>query len=69
MKRLLRTGLWLVLLCLLLVPAVAQDAASWEKKTPPLKTRWYDEVSPDNALPEYPRPQLARPDWQSLNGD
>ncbi|MEV0165108.1 AbfB domain-containing protein [Nonomuraea fuscirosea] len=35
---------------------------------PPLTTPWTAEVSPDNALPEYPRPQLVRPEWQNLNG-
>ena len=33
-----------------------------------LKTRWAAEVNPANPLPEYPRPQMVRPDWQSLNG-
>ncbi|MFF0792229.1 PA14 domain-containing protein [Streptomyces spiralis] len=33
-----------------------------------LRTKWADRVGPDNALPEYPRPQLTRPDWQNLNG-
>jgi beta-galactosidase/beta-glucuronidase len=33
-----------------------------------LVTRWAADVSPDNVLPEYPRPQLARPDWLNLNG-
>jgi hypothetical protein len=33
-----------------------------------LKTRWTDEVNPDNPLPEYPRPQLTRDRWKSLNG-
>lgn len=33
-----------------------------------LKTRWAKEVGPDNALPEYPRPQLKRDQWQNLNG-
>ncbi|OZM72218.1 glycoside hydrolase family 2 [Amycolatopsis antarctica] len=33
-----------------------------------LPTPWTDQVSPDNALPEYPRPQLTRPQWQNLNG-
>jgi beta-galactosidase/beta-glucuronidase len=33
-----------------------------------LSTPWTAHVSPDNALPEYPRPQLRREDWQSLNG-
>ena len=35
---------------------------------PPLKTQWFDEVSPENALPEYPRPQLTRDAWMNLNG-
>lgn len=33
-----------------------------------LKTRWTDEVDFDCPLPEYPRPQLVRNDWQNLNG-
>ena len=45
-----------------------QAAAEWEPGTPPLSTPWTDEVSPTNALPEYPRPQLTRPKWQNLNG-
>lgn len=31
-------------------------------------TRWAKQVSPENALPEYPRPQMIRPQWQNLNG-
>ena len=34
----------------------------------PLFTRWAPQVSPTNSLPEYPRPQLVRPQWLSLNG-
>ena len=33
-----------------------------------LRTKWADQVGPDNALPEYPRPQLTRTDWRNLNG-
>ena len=33
-----------------------------------LKTRWTDKVNCDCPLPEYPRPQLQRKDWQNLNG-
>ncbi|GAA2488857.1 PA14 domain-containing protein [Streptomyces longisporus] len=33
-----------------------------------LRTQWADQVGPDNALPEYPRPQLTRPAWLGLNG-
>lgn len=38
------------------------------RSTYELRTRWADEVGPDNALPEYPRPQLTRDEWQNLNG-
>ncbi|PZG99164.1 glycoside hydrolase family 2 [Streptomyces sp. NTH33] len=38
------------------------------RSTHELRTPWADRVGPDNALPEYPRPQLTRPDWQNLNG-
>jgi hypothetical protein len=31
-------------------------------------TRWAKDVSPENALPEYPRPMLVRKDWMNLNG-
>lgn len=33
-------------------------------------TRWGRDLDPDHPLPEYPRPQLVRPDhtWQNLNG-
>ncbi|GAA1367140.1 PA14 domain-containing protein [Streptomyces beijiangensis] len=33
-----------------------------------LRTKWADQVGPKNALPEYPRPQLTRDNWQNLNG-
>lgn len=44
-------------------------SAAWTPKTPPLTTPWTAQVSPSNALPDYPRPQLVRPDWQNLNGE
>jgi Alpha-L-arabinofuranosidase B (ABFB) domain/Glycosyl hydrolases family 2, sugar binding domain/Glycosyl hydrolases family 2 len=43
-------------------------AVAFAPKTPPLTTPWTNQVSTSNPLPEYPRPQLTRPDWQSLNG-
>jgi hypothetical protein len=44
-------------------------SAAWVPKTPPLTTPWTSQVSTTNALPDYPRPQLVRPDWQNLNGE
>jgi hypothetical protein len=46
----------------------ASPAAAFAPKTPPLSTPWTNQVSTTNPLPEYPRPQLTRTDWQSLNG-
>lgn len=66
--------LLVLLLCPLscLLPASgganAQATSGWQKKEAPLMTRWSAEVSPENALPEYPRPQMARAEWLNLNG-
>ncbi len=51
-----------------IVAVTAAPAAAFVPKTPPLTTPWTAQVSTTNPLPEYPRPQLTRPDWQSLNG-
>ena len=58
------------ILCVLSVLALAHAEAPgvWHPAKAPLMTRWAAEVGPTNALPEYPRPQLVRPDWLNLNG-
>jgi hypothetical protein len=50
------------------VPLLAFAAEAWQPAKGPLKTRWAAAVSPENALPEYPRPQMVRHDWLNLNG-
>ena len=52
----------------LVLLAVAVSAADWKPVEGRIMTRWAEEVSPDKPLPEYPRPQLTRPDWVNLNG-
>ena len=47
---------------------ITPHAADWQPAQGPLMTRWAKDVSPQNALPEYPRPQLKRADWLNLNG-
>lgn len=40
----------------------------WAPANGPLVTRWAKDVSPANALVEYPRPQMVREQWHNLNG-
>ena len=46
----------------------ASNAQEWAPAGDKIKTPWAEEVSPSNAHPEYPRPQMVRPDWKNLNG-
>jgi hypothetical protein len=43
-------------------------AEQWKPADGPLMTRWAKDVSPERALPEYPRPQMMRENWVNLNG-
>jgi hypothetical protein len=57
-----------ILITATMVTPTAAQAAEWQPKPAPLTTPWTSQVSPANALPEYPRPQLVRQEWQNLNG-
>jgi hypothetical protein len=48
--------------------APANAVVSWHPRAAPLSTPWTHLVGPDNALPDYPRPQMARTNWLNLNG-
>ncbi len=48
--------------------STSQATAEWQPGDGPLMTRWAADVSPENALPEYPRPQMQREHWLNLNG-
>jgi hypothetical protein len=43
-------------------------ADDWQPAEARLTTRWTKDVSPDRVWPEYPRPQMVRPNWANLNG-
>jgi hypothetical protein len=45
-----------------------EPAVAWKPAGDRIMTRWAAEVGPENALPEYPRPQMVRADWLNLNG-
>ncbi|MBP2327695.1 hypothetical protein JOF56_008080 [Kibdelosporangium banguiense] len=51
-----------------LTHAPASAEPRWKPGKPPLSTPWTSQVGPNNALPEYPRPQLTRERWRNLNG-
>src|SRR5579859_2630423 len=57
-----------VLLATILCLGKAAGLQAWQPAVGPLQTRWTSQVSPQNALPEYPRPQMVRKEWLNLNG-
>ncbi|GAA0710429.1 glycoside hydrolase family 2 [Dyella marensis] len=72
-----RAGAWVGTIAAMSLASAAMAAEQptkvWNGKPALLATPWTAAVSPKNALPEYPRPQLARPSlehpqWMSLNG-
>jgi len=62
----MRKAMWLAVMGLWVGSAAM--AQEWQVAKGPLLTRWAKDVSPKNAWPEYPRPQMVRKDWQNLNG-
>jgi len=55
---------------ILFISALALVACQpkWQPTGDHIRTAYADQVSPDNVLPEYPRPQLQRETWVNLNG-
>lgn len=48
--------------------AALTAAAQWKPAGDRIKTSWGERLDPTNVLPEYPRPQMVRTEWQNLNG-
>ena len=57
-----------ILLGLVGPPVSISAADQWKPASGPLMTRWAKDVSPENVWKEYPRPQMVRREWRSLNG-
>lgn len=45
-----------------------QDTVAWKMQPVSIQTRWAKHVSPSNPQREYPRPQMRRSNWQTLDG-
>jgi beta-galactosidase/beta-glucuronidase len=54
--------------CVALLTALSLQPSPTRAQDHGLVTRWAADVTPDNVLPEYPRPQLVRDAWMNLNG-
>jgi hypothetical protein len=52
----------------ILLNIASLQAQKWQPAKVSLKTKWGKEVTPANAWTEYPRPQMKRKEWMSLNG-
>jgi beta-galactosidase/beta-glucuronidase len=58
-----------IALSLALLVSIALFAQNdWKPVSGKITTSWAEMVSPANALPAYPRPQMVRNDWTNLNG-
>jgi hypothetical protein len=63
-----RTGIAIVALASVVATGLWAAEGAWKAAPGPLTTRWTKDVTPENAWPEYPRPQMVRKAWQNLNG-
>ena len=57
-----------IIALLLVGGALSAQVRPWKKQTIPVSTPWFEDISPENVWPEYPRPQLERTEWMNLNG-
>jgi len=48
--------------------AATAFAGDWQMQPVQIRTQWATNVTPEHPLPEYPRPQLVRRNWENLNG-
>ncbi len=58
----------LLLLTVLFNQSILAQDTPWKTVQGNIMTKWATDVSPTNVLPEYPRPQMVRKEWQNLNG-
>ncbi|WP_419211104.1 glycoside hydrolase family 2 protein [Maribacter sp. X9] len=57
-----------VVIIFYLLGGICYSQEKQDANTERIQTRWAKEVSAENALTEYPRPQMVRKEWKNLNG-
>ncbi len=62
------TTLILMTASILAIDSLLIAQSEWKPADNPLMTQWAADVDPGAPLPEYPRPQFVRKNWQNLNG-
>ena len=58
----------IILLLFIAVISFSANAQKWQAAGDKIKTEWAEKVDPAKPLPEYPRPQMVRDQWQNMNG-
>ena len=57
-----------ILIAVLTASMATSAFAQWKPAGDKIKTKWAEQVNPENVLPEYPRPVMERGEWKNLNG-
>src|SRR3712207_1495919 len=60
--------LFLLFVCVFEVNTSIAQQSNWQPVGNKIRTPWAEKVNSSNPLPEYPRPQMVRENWQTLNG-
>jgi beta-galactosidase/beta-glucuronidase len=58
----------LFVISIIITGFISAQETGWKIAGDKITTQWAEKVNPLNPLPEYPRPQMVRSEWKSLNG-
>jgi beta-galactosidase/beta-glucuronidase len=64
----MKRNLYLIYILFASINSLHAQTNTWKIVGGRITSPWADSVNPTNVLPDYPRPQLQRNEWQNLNG-